>query len=151
MDVCGGLVDEQATELQQQDAQSVARSERIVRIDNSLNEDTDDVVVTVEFRRRCSANQRLALAFFEAGGEAGHDDVLEDLGLEFLGPRLVVEDVDELEEGHALPLNAEARRDALLEIVAEELEVRDVTRREAAQDVEEKLDLVHMMPEDRPT
>ena len=151
MDVCGGLVDEQATELQQQDAQSVARSERIVRIDNALNKDTDDVVVTVKFRRRCSANKRLALAFFEAGGEAGHDNVLENLGLEFLGPRLVVEDVDELEEGHALPLDAEARRDALLEIVAEELEVRDVTRREAAQDVEEKLDLVHMMPEDRPT
>ena len=149
MDVRRCLLDEQAAELQQENAQTVARPERIFRIDNAINKHANDVVLVVKVGGRRSANERLALALLEAADEAWHDDVLQDLGLEQLWPGVVVvvEDVDELKERHTLPLDAEPLRDALLQVVLEELEVRHVAAGEAAEDVEEELDLVRVMSE----
>ena len=61
-------------------------------------------------------------------------------------PLVVVEDVDELEEGLATPVDAVRLGDGRLEELAEELELRDVARREAAQHVEQQLHLVHVVP-----
>ena len=73
------LFDEQRRELQQQDAHGVRRAERIVRVDDAVDEDADDVVVAVLVGRRRAADQRLAVAALEARREARDEDVLQDL------------------------------------------------------------------------
>ena len=70
------LLDEQRGELQQQNAHGVRRAERVVGIDDAVDEDADDVVVAVLVGRRRAADQRLTVAALEARREARDQDVL---------------------------------------------------------------------------
>ena len=71
------LIDEQAGELQQQNPDSIRRSERIIRFNEFKDERGDDILRVFGIRSRRTSDQLLPVAVFKAQREAGDDDELK--------------------------------------------------------------------------
>ena len=108
-------------------------------------EDADDVIRVVLIRRRRAADEFFSLALFERMSEGRNEDVLENLAFDFLRPRVVVENVDEFEEGFSLPLDGIGFGDFGFEKVFEKLELRDEARDESSKKMKKKLQLIRMI------
>ena len=70
-------------------------------------------------------NSPLPLRFLERPGKRRDENVLQDLSLQVLRPRAVMEHLLELKERCALPLQRVGLSDDVLQEVFEELELRD--------------------------
>lgn len=79
MDVRSSILDKQRRELQQEDAHSIRRAEGVVRVNDAIDEDADDVVCIVLVRWWRSTNQLLTVTFFKRVEEAWNDDKLQNL------------------------------------------------------------------------
>lgn len=80
----GGLLHEEARELQQEDANRVARAERVVRVDDAVDEHRHHVLVEILIRGGGPPDQPLPFPTLEGRRERGDQHVLEDLGLKVL-------------------------------------------------------------------
>jgi hypothetical protein len=67
-------LDKQAGALQQGDSYAVGRGQRILRVDDFVDEDRDDIVGTVLIRHGGAADELRILAFLEAHGETRYDN-----------------------------------------------------------------------------
>jgi hypothetical protein len=79
VDVGTRLLHQQTRELQKSDPDAVRRRERILGLDQFVDEDRDDVVGVVLIRHRKTADQLVGFPFLEADGETRNQYQLEDL------------------------------------------------------------------------
>ena len=79
MDVRRRLLHEQRRELEKEDPDRIRRPERIVRIDDAVDEDTDDIVTAVLIGRGHPTDQPFTLALLKRVRKARDEDVLKNL------------------------------------------------------------------------
>ena len=82
VDVCRGLLHQEGGELKQEDPHGVWRPKRVVGVDDTVDEDTDDVVVAVLVGGWHAPYQSLTLPLLKGVRKARDEDVLKNLWID---------------------------------------------------------------------
>jgi len=139
------LVDQEAGELEQQDAHIVARAKRRLRVNNVQDEGGHNIRLIVQIRRRRRSYQSVALPMVERPGEARNENVLKNASAQVLRQLAVrlrlAPESDKLEEGRSLPLHRIVHAHLRLQEVLEKLEVCEKPAAQGSQAVEQERDV----------
>lgn len=116
-------------------------AKRLVRVDNLVDEDADNIVFTISLGIGGPTQQHVAFTLVKSSCEHGNQDKLEDLGLQLLGVIQVTVHLHEAEEDLPLLGDGVASGYVILQVGGEEVEGIDVAVKIHPQEVEEGVDV----------
>lgn len=117
VNVGGGPLDQQAGELEQEDAHSIRSAKRVFRVDDSVDKHTDNVVWGVPLGLRGTPDELLPIPVVEGGCKCRHQQMLQHLGQKGLREPRLREGLHETEERRTFPLHLQHRTRALHEAI----------------------------------